>query len=500
MEKTLLKAKRLSNTTILFLFVAPFVVFSYIVFVFNWSNADNIFLYILLLISDGIGIFAVMGLWFTIMFDVLIPEHHRVHEKAIDRDFVHAGKTVDVLITVAGEPLSVIEKTAIAAKHIEYKHNTFVLDDSNSLEVKALCNRIGVGYLGREIRKHAKAGNVNNGLLKISTAEFFVILDADQVPKKEFISELLPYMSDPKVSMVQSPQYFINRHNFIAEGTSEAQDIFYRYVCPAKNASNSAFCVGTNMLFRRSAINEAGGIAQVSHSEDIWTSYRLHELGWKTIFVNEILAEGVAPETIPAYFKQQMRWAKGGFSMLFQRNPFTSKTLTLDQKTQYFLSNSFYLVTITIIAYLFFPIIYLLFGIKPLQTEGSVVWLLHYVPYVALYYSLSWLLLGNIKISMISVSISSFYPYLLAFISTFRGGKDEWIATTTRNRKKEPLMKWVWPHVFIVILTLFSLVIGWYNPIEFWTTLFYSLLACWNLYLLVIFIMSGQKQTQKNLV
>jgi cellulose synthase (UDP-forming) len=495
MEKTLIKAKRLSNTTILFLLLAPACVFSYVVYVFNITNADNIFLYILLIIADGIGILAVMGLWFTILFDVLIPDHHRVHETGGDMSFLKDVPTVDILITVAGESLDVIKKTAIHAKNIEYPHKTFILDDLRSTQVKELAEQIGVEYLTRDKNIHAKAGNVNNGLKNVSNAEFFVILDADQVPKKNFISVLLPYMSDKKVAMVQSPQHFVNKGNFIAQGTSEAQDIFYKYVCPAKNASNSAFCVGTNMLFRRKAIDEAGGIAQVSHSEDIWTSYRLHELGWKTLFVNEILAEGYAPDTISSYFKQQQRWAKGGLSMLFEKNPFASSKLTLDQKLQYFLSNSFYLVTITIVAYLLFPIIYLLFDIKPLHTDASLLWILHYAPYVLMYYSLSWLLLGRIKISMISVSIASFYPYLLAFFSILRGGKEAWVATSSVNRKKEPLMKWIWPHVLLIILTLFSLFIGWYNPIEFWTTLFYSLLACWNLYLLVLFVTSGRNST-----
>jgi len=78
------------------------------------------------------------------------------------------------------------------------------------------------------------------------------------------------------------------------------------------------------MIFRRSAIDEIGGIAR-DNSEDIWTSYQLHEHGWHTVFINEVLAVGVAPATIAAYFKQQRRWAKGGLSMLFTKNPLRSK-------------------------------------------------------------------------------------------------------------------------------------------------------------------------------
>jgi len=339
---------------------------------------------------------------------------------------------------------------------------------------------------------------ITNGLRIASDADFFVILDADQVPKSNFIKKLIPYMSDPEVAMVQSPQYFTNTHNFIAEGTSQAQEIFYKYVCPAKNLSNSAFCVGTNMIFRRSAIDKIGGIAQVSHSEDIWTSYKLHELGLKTIFVNEILAEGMAPDRIESYFKQQLRWATGGLSMFFERNPLASIHLTLDQKLQYFLSNSYYFVSITILAYLLFPIIYLLFEIKPLNANSSAVWLIHYLPYVSMYYLLSWLLLGKIRISTISVSLASFYPYILALVAVMRGSRNEWVATAAKKKKSDPIMKWLWPHVFLIALTILSLIMGWYNPIDFWATVFYSALAAWNMYLLVLFINGERKNAILN--
>jgi cellulose synthase (UDP-forming) len=299
-------------------------------------------------------------------------------------------------------------------------------------------------------------------------------------------------MANPKIGMVQSPQFYENTDEFIANGTAQAQEIFYKHVSPAKNLTNSAFCVGTNVLFRRAAIDQIGGIAEVGHSEDIWTSRLLHEKKWQTLFVNEVLAIGRAPSTIPAFFKQQLRWSKGGLSMLFLKNPMFSKNLTIDQRMHYFAANFFYLCGFAIFAYLIFPLAYLLFGVKSLQTESGIIWLLHYIPYFGLYYSLTWLLLKRLHISTVATSIASFYPYMLAFVTVIFGTKINWVATTVKGKGALD-MQWIWPHVLIIILTLFALVIGWYNPLNFWTTFYNSVWAIFNMYLLIIFILGERR-------
>lgn len=479
-------ASPLLNTTILFLFAAPIVVIVYGVFVFNPHNIDNLLMYGLQVFADVISITVLLSLWLTILLDILIPEHHRV-VNANERYLFEKNPKVDILVTVAGEPIEIISKTLRAVMAMEYPHKTYVLDDGASSEVEALAEELGVLYRSRSDRSFAKSGNLNFGLSQ-SKADFFAIFDADQVPAKDFLTKLLPYMADSSVGMVQSPQYFVNTHNFIAAGTAQAQAIFYEHVFPAKNISNSAFCVGTNVIFRRKAVNDIGGIVLVNHSEDIWTSYLLHESGWKTLFVNEVLAKGRAPETISSYFKQQLRWAQGGLSMMLLQNPLSSKKLSLDQRIQYFSSNFYYLVGFSILIYILSPIIYLLTGVKALNTDSGVTWLLHYLPYVGLYYSLTFLLLGKLYVSTLSTALASFYPYILAFFSIIFGTKHQWVATTSKRSNTDTIMKWIWPHVFIILLTIGALIVGWYNPGNFWTTFYNSLWAALNMYLLLIFI------------
>jgi cellulose synthase (UDP-forming) len=88
-----------------------------------------------------------------------------------------------------------------------------------------------------------------------------------------------------------------------------------------KNKFNAMFWVGTNAIFRKSAIDEIGGVIEHS-SEDVLTAYKLHENGWKSIYFAEVLATGLAPDTLEAYYKQQERWAGGGFTLFFKQNPF----------------------------------------------------------------------------------------------------------------------------------------------------------------------------------
>lgn len=479
-------SSRLMSTTTLFLFMAPLVILLYGSFVFNPNNADNILLYSIQVVADAISILALLGLWVTVLLDVVVEKHHRNHDISPNSYLLKQRPTIDVFITTAGEPTEVIRKTVAAAMRMEYPHETFVLDDGNSSEVKRLAQELGASYIARQSRKHAKAGNVNNGL-RHGKGEFFIILDADQVPKNDFILKLFPYMQDERLAMVQSPQYFANTQSFIAAGTAQAQEVFYKYVCPAKNISNSAFCVGTNMIFRREAIDEIGGIAE-NNSEDIWTSYLLHEKGWHTLFVNEVLAVGEAPATVISYFKQQRRWAKGGLGMLLQHNPLRSRKLNLDQKIQYFASNTYFLVGLSILAYLLFPILYLLFGIKPLNTDDGISWALHYIPYFLLYYMLSWLFLGRLYLATLATALASFYPYLLALFSVVFETEQEWVATTSKKAQVDVYMKWVWPHVLLIILGLLSILVGWYEPINFWTVLFNTLWVVFNSYLLYLFV------------
>jgi cellulose synthase (UDP-forming) len=479
---------RVLNTALLFLLMAPLAIIFYASYIFNPNNAGYMPIYILQVTADAIAMILVSGLWITLLLDIIRPRAHKrqlLYDPASpQQELLH----VAVLIPVYREPLEVIEHTLTCAVQMEYPHETYVLDDGSSPAVAELARRLNVRYLSRPLagRQYAKSGNLNFGLSQ-TDEDFFAVFDADHAPYATFLTELLPFFENPNVALVQTPQHYSNTERFIPAGTAQAQAIFYRYVQPAKNGSNAAFCVGTNMIYRRSAIDAVGGIFPSDHSEDIWTTLRIHQLGLDSVFYDKVLAEGRAPETVDAFFAQQHRWALGGFSMLFHGNPLFARGLTSDQRLQYLFSNILYFSGIATLIYLSLPLIYLMSGWYPIADGRQGIWLVHYVPYFAVVYFLPFLLLGTVKVSTVSVSMSSFYPYLRALGSALLTRRYRWVSTESR-RAKMPIMVQIWPHVLFIMLTFTALLVGWYEPTDISTTLFASFWAVFNMYLLFRFV------------
>ena len=215
----------------------------------------------------------------------------------------------------------------------------------------------------------------------MTSGEFFVILDADFVPAPDFLYQTVPFFAEPNIAFVQTPQAYGNLNNLISRGAGYMQSVFYRFIQPGKNRFNAAFCVGTNVIYRRAAIEQIGGMYTDSKSEDVWTSLKLHEYGWKSTYISTVLAIGDTPDTIEAYTKQQLRWATGGFEILFKSNPFSRKLkLTLDQRLQYFGTATFYLMGVAPGLLLLVPPLQIYFGLAPINSGVSFgTWLMYYL-------------------------------------------------------------------------------------------------------------------------
>jgi len=141
------------------------------------------------------------------------------------------------------------------------------------------------------------------------------------------------------------------------------------------------FCCGTNVVFRRAALDDAGGFPEDSLTEDFELSVRLHERGWRTAYVPHVLARGLGPEDMASYVGQQHRWARGCLSAI----PSVLRAdLPLRLRAQYLLSCSYFLTGWTILIYMSFPVIRILTGAQPLAAAGSDQFLIHFAPYFAL--------------------------------------------------------------------------------------------------------------------
>ncbi|CAN5198967.1 hypothetical protein BH11PAT1_BH11PAT1_4210 [soil metagenome] len=249
--------------------------------------------------------------------------------------------TVDVLIPTYNEPIEIVRLTTENALKIKGVQKVFVLDDGNRPSVKKMAQELGAEYAARTTNEHAKAGNMNNGL-KYSTSEYLIMLDADHVPQSNFITRTLGYFIDSNLALVQTPQSFYNMKSIQHMPTPSDPDwneqtMFYESIQPAKNVFNAAFFVGTSAILRRAAIDSVGGFATGTAAEDIHTSIRIHNKGWKTIFINEKLAYGLAPEDLKEYHKQRVRWGAGSLGLLFRSSdsPLRLKNLTFMQRISY---------------------------------------------------------------------------------------------------------------------------------------------------------------------
>ena len=471
-----------SPSLILLVLLATIGILAYTAFLLNPASRGDWLPYIMVITAESILIAqALLSMW-TILSAAHDPRdfafHHAHgslfrsrdilrdgHGDSPERWVMHLGNapvSIDVFITTYGEDLHTIRKTVTAAVAMTGSHLTWVLDDGRSDDVKALAAELGARYVRRLSTGGAKAGNINHALA-LTRGEFFMILDADFVPQSDFLVETLPFFVDDSVAFVQTPQSYGNLHNVISRGAGYMQSVFYRFIQPGRNRFNAAFCVGTNVVLRRTAVADIGGLYTDSKSEDVWTSLLLHERGWRTVYIPLILAVGDAPDTIEAYTKQQLRWATGGFEILFQRNLFSRRSgLTVDQRLQYLVTASFYLTGISPLLLLLVPPMEIFFDLRPVHLSTTVAtWVLYYAGFYLLQIVLAFYTMGSFRWETLMLATASFPIYVTALVNVIVGKDQKWTATGNRNQRRSPFNVMVPQVLFFTFLLLTSVVAVW---------------------------------------
>jgi len=398
----------------------------------------------------------------------------QIHRKAI---------TVDVFIPVYGEPLDVIRRTAVAARDIFGLHKTYILDDGKSDAVLEMAKKINVGYIRRPTNEHAKAGNINYAL-SLTNGDFFLILDADFVAEPSILYETLPFFEDPELAFVQTPQFYDNQDNFVSDGASFMQHVFYSLIQSGKNKFNASFCVGTNVVFRRSAIQKIGGMYDKSKSEDIWTSLLLHEKGFRSVYIPTLLAVGKTPDTLMAYSKQQLRWATGSFEIFLRRNPLFIKRLSVDQRLQYLMTTSYYFVGFTVLLLLLLPPLQIFFNLSPISTDIPVwQWVLMYSGFYITQLILAFYTMGGLKIRTLILANVSFPIYIKAFFNALFHRDQAWKATNAVTDYDSPF-NYIRMQVYIFVFLLLTSIVGIWKAFY---TYELSISLIWNIFNTIIF-------------
>jgi cellulose synthase (UDP-forming) len=164
---------------------------------------------------------------------------------------------------------------------------------------------------------------------------------------------------------VQVAQAYYNQpRSFVARAAAEQTYAFYGPIMQGMHGSGTAVAIGANCTFRRSALESIGGHG-VGLAEDLVTAIRLHAAGWRSVYVPDIVARGLVPEDLGSFVKQQLKWARGVYDVLFREYPRAFRRLSLHQKLAYFMIGTYYLVGLTTPIYLLIPALYLWTGVQP---------------------------------------------------------------------------------------------------------------------------------------
>jgi cellulose synthase (UDP-forming) len=333
---------------------------------------------------------------------------------------------------------------------------------------------------------HAKAGNINYALFCGNTeGEFIVTLDADHILKPQFLQRTLPYFLtfnlelgkyiSNRVAFVQTPQDFHNLPK--GDPFGHSAHLFYGPIQQGKDGLNAAFYTGTNAILRREAVMSVGikrfsrklrrnqdyidqfeligALATNSITEDMNTAMHLHANGWQSVYHNELLALGLAPDDLGATLKQRLRWAQGTMQVLMLDNPLTLKGLTIWQRLQYFQTMYSYFSGFATLVYLLAPIIYFFTGISAVDVTG-ITFILHFLPvficnrvtFMIAAKGVPW---GEIWRAE-QYAIALFPVFIQAVWSVF-GGQSLTFQVTPKQRQSGVYLKLVIPQLIVFALT-----------------------------------------------
>jgi cellulose synthase (UDP-forming) len=396
---------------------APLVLL-YFAWLLEPQRVGNPVLYGLLVAVELFNVVQAIGFWWT-----CARERGR-------RPRSHDGPPpdVDVLVPVYGESVAIVEPTIAAAARLRGAHvHVALLDDGGSDAMRALAARHGAAYLRRARRSGAKAGNVNDALAQ-TTSPFVVVLDCDHVPRPELLEATLGHLDDADVGFVQTPQHYANAgRGGVAAAAWSQQALFFGAIARGKDGLDAMFCCGTNVVFRRAALVDAGGFPERSLTEDFELSLRLHERGWRSVYLPRVLADGLGPEDMAAYVGQQQRWARGCLSAI---PSIVRARLPWRVRVQYLLSSMHFLSGWTLLAYIAFPVVRIFTGAQPLAGATADQFLLHFAPYFGIaLWTVAVAGAGSYSFAAYALQTASAWIHVQASILTLLGRRGRFVVT-----------------------------------------------------------------------
>jgi cellulose synthase (UDP-forming) len=308
------------------------------------------------------------------------------------------------LCVPAHESLVVIRKQLDALQAVTYPHDSWILDEGGSADVRALAEEREVNYFTRRgvefwnqpappFQAKTKAGNVNAWLDHVASLgidyEVFVQFDVDHRPRADYLDRTLGYFRDSEVAWVQAPSVYDNVDSWAARGLMEQDLVFHGPLQMAfYGSTGTPFIIGSHTSYRTAAVREIGGF-QPTRAEDHLDTIVLAAHGYKGVFVPDLIAIGEGPDNFATYLRQQFAWAYSMIQIFLTRTPRLVRRYSPRQAYQFLFCQSWYTLWSVSLALLWaLPSVALLIH-RPIASVKLGDFLLYFLP-VMLASSLMW--------------------------------------------------------------------------------------------------------------
>ena len=408
--------------------------------------------------------------------------------------------TLDIYIPTYNEPLTVVRPTILAATDLDWpedKLRVYVLDDGRRQEFREYCESIGVTHITRPNNFHAKAGNINAALSKTS-GEYIAIFDCDHIPTRSFLQIVMGwFIKDPKLALMQTPHHFFSPDPFernldTFRKVPNEGELFYGLLQDGNDLWNATFFCGSCAVIRRTALQEVGGIAVETVTEDAHTALKLHRRGWRSAYLNIAQAAGLATESLSAHVGQRIRWARGMAQIFRIDNPLFGPGLHWTQRACYFNAMLFFFFGLPRLVFLTAPLAFLYLGAHTINAWALLI-ASYALPHIAISLIINSRVQGRYRHSfwsevyetvlavyvLIPTTLAVINPKLGKFNVTAKGGK---VDATHFDRSIAR------PYIFLVALNIFGILFGLYKlffePQVERATLIFNLL--WTFFSLIV--------------
>lgn len=262
----------------------------------------------------------------------------------------------------------VIERLIDATCQLDYpkaKLSIQILDDSTDETTRFARSRVqhyrkqgvNVSLHHRKDRSGFKAGALAAALPQVQ-GDFIAIVDADFLPKRDFLKALIPYLAaDPHLGMIQARWGHLNADfNLLTRSQAMLIDAHFVVEQTARSRSGLLFNFnGSGGIWRKSCIIDSGGWQADTLTEDLDLSYRAQLNGWQIAYLPGTIVPGELPIQIAAFEKQQYRWARGTIQVLRKqyKSLYRARHISIFQRLMAFLHLSGYLTHPMMLIFLF---------------------------------------------------------------------------------------------------------------------------------------------------